>query len=390
MRCKLLSSAIAMAAFVALSGCSGEAGTGQMPPPPEVSVAAVLVKDIDPWDEFTGNLEAVESVALHPRVNGYIERVGYTEGSEIAKGQVLFTIDPRSYRAALARAEAELESARAAAALARVEIERARKLADARAISIGELDQRKAALDAAEAGVRAAQAAVDAAALDLEFTEVRSPIAGRAGRAMVTAGNLVSPETLLTTIVSIDPVHVYFESDERIFLAYEAAARAGGAKNARDARRPVRVGLAGETGYPHKGELDFVDNRVDPATGTLRARAVLPNPDRALTPGLFARVQLLAGKPFPAMLIDEKAVLTDQDRKYVYVVGEDGTAQRRDVRLGRTVEGLRVVESGLADGDRVIVHGVQKVFFPGMPVQARPIAMGDPPPAPAAPGAAPQ
>lgn len=387
MRRKLLSSAIAMAVLVVLSGCNGEAGSGHMPPPPEVSAASVLIKDIEPWDEFTGNLEAVESVALRPRVNGYIERIGYTEGSEVTKGQVLFVIDQRSYRAALARAQAELESARAAAALARIEIERARRLADARAISIGEFDQRKTALEAAEAGARAAQAAVDSAALELEFTEVRAPIAGRAGRALVTAGNLVSPESLLTTIVSIDPVHVYFESDERIFSAYQAATRKNGAGNARP---PVRVGLAGETGYPHAGELDFVDNRVDPATGTLRARAVLPNADRALTPGLFARVQLLAGKPFPAMLIDDKAVLTDQDRKYVYVVAEDGTAQRRDVRLGRMVEGLRAIESGLAEGDRVIVHGVQKIFFPGMPVQARMIAMGDPPPAPTAPGAAPQ
>lgn len=361
-------------ALAVLAGCGSEAAPeAQMPPPPEVSVAPVLARDVRQWDEFTGRIEAVETVELRPRVSGYIERVDYVEGGEVRKGDVLFVIDQRSYRAALARAEAELARARAQADLARSEVARARKLADSRMISTEELDQRRAALARAEAAVHAAQAVVEVAALDLEFTQVRAPISGRAGRALVTAGNLVSTEpnaTLLTTIVSLDPVHVYFEGDEQTSLRHAA----------RQGDNAVQVGLAGDDDYPHQGVLDFIDNRVDPATGTLRARAVLPNPDGSLTPGLFARVRLIDDRSTPALLIDDRSVLTDQDRKYVYVVDDEGRALRKDVRLGRLIDGLRVVESGLAPDDRVIVHGVQKVFFPGMPVQARIIAMGDPPP----------
>ena len=177
-------------------------------------------------------------------------------------------------------------------------------------------------------------------------------------------------------------MHVYFESDEQTYLRYNAMARHGERQGSRDARNPVRVGLASDVGYPHEGVMDFVDNQVDPTTGTIRARAVLPNAERVFTPGLFARVQLLGSGTFRAVLIDDKAVLTDQDRKYVYVVGADGRALRKDIQLGRLVDGLRVVQSGLEPGDKVIVHGVQKVFFPGMPVQAQAIAMGDPPPTP--------
>jgi len=216
--------------------------------------------------------------------------------------------------------------------------------------------------------------------LDLQFTQVRSPIDGRAGRAMVTEGNLAQADsTLLTTLVSQDPMYVYFESDEQSFLRYQELARKGERENNKN---PVRVGLASEQGYPHAGTVDFIDNQVDPATGTIRARAVLPNPDRVFTPGLFARVQLEGSAEFKAMLIDDKAVLTDQDRKYVYVLGPKNTAVRKDVVLGRTIGGLRVVEKGLAANDKVIVHGVQKVFFPGMPVSPKQIAMGDPAPAP--------
>jgi multidrug efflux system membrane fusion protein len=374
---------IAMLASAATAGCRGEAATGSMPPPPEVSVATVLVKNVRPWDEFTGHIEAVETVELRPRVSGYIERVNYEEGGEVKKGDVLFVIDQRTYRAELARVEAELARATTQAGLARSEVVRAKKLADARAISTEELDQRNSALAQAEANIRAAQSAVDVALLDLEFTEVRAPISGRAGRALVTPGNLVSTQpnaTLLTTIVSLDPVYVYFEGDERSYLRYNAMSRNGERVSSRDARNPVRVGLAGDTGYPYEGEMDFMDNQVNRDTGTIRARAVLPNPDRVFTPGLFARVQLAGSDTFLATLIDDKAVLTDQDRKYVYVVGENASAERRDVRLGRMIDGLRVVEAGLEPGDRVIVHGVQKVFMPGMPVDAEVIAMGDPPP----------
>jgi multidrug efflux system membrane fusion protein len=227
--------------------------------------------------------------------------------------------------------------------------------------------------------VRAAEAAVASARLDLQFTEVRSPINGRAGRALVTEGNLAqADQTLLTTVVSQDPMYVYFDSDEQSFLRYAELAR----KGERDGtRNPVRIGLANETGYPHAGTVDFVDNQLDPNTGSIHARAVIPNPDRVLTPGLFARVQLQGSGRFTAMLVDDKAVLTDQDRKYVYVLGPHNVAQRKDIVTGRMIDGLRVVESGLAPQDKVIVHGVQKVFFPGMPVQPKTIAMGAPPPA---------
>jgi multidrug efflux system membrane fusion protein len=367
-----------------LAGCSGQADPQQqMPPPPEVSVAEVLVREVNHWDEFTGRIDAVHNVSLMPRVSGYIERVNFVEGGEVKKGEVLFVIDQRTYRAALARAEAELERARSQENLARSELERARKLAEVKAISIEALEQKSAMLAQAGAGAQAARAAVDSARLDLAFTEVRAPVAGRAGRAMVTVGNLAQADaTLLTTIVSLDPVYVYFESDERSWLRYVEMERKGERKNGSN---PVRVALADDSGFPYTGTLDFMDNQVDPNTGTVRARALLPNPERRFIPGLFARVQLLGSGTYDALLVDDKAVLTDQDRKFVYVVGEDGLAQRRDVRAGRMVDGLRVITSGLQAGDRVIVHGVQKVFFPGMPVQAQQIAMGDPPSPPNAP-----
>lgn len=371
-------------AAAVLAGCGSHAATEGHMPPAEVSAAPVLVERVSPWDEFTGRIEAVETVELRPRVGGYIERVDYKEGDEVNKGDVLFVIDQRSYRADLARAEAELARARSHAELTAGEARRAETLAQSKVISVEQYEQRRAAAAEALAQLRAAEAARDLARLNLEFTLVRAPIAGRAGRALVTAGNLVGPEqgSVLTTIVALDTVHVYFEADEQTYLRYAAQARSGDKRSAAGGN-PVRVGLAGDEGYPHEGVLDFIDNQVNPGTGTIRARAVLSNAQRVFTPGLFARVQLLGGEPYRALLIDDKAVLTDQDRKYVYVVGEGDIALRKDVVLGARVDGLRVVKAGLAPGDRVIVHGVQKVFFPGMPVQAQAVAMGDPPPLPA-------
>ncbi|MFC5577533.1 efflux RND transporter periplasmic adaptor subunit [Lysobacter niabensis] len=364
---------------LAIAGCGSQASTGAgVPPPPEVSVANVLSKQVRQWDDFTGRVAAVESVELRPRVSGYVQRVAYEEGQEVNKGDLLFEIDPRPYRAALDRAQANLERARSEARLAQAQDVRAQALIEAQAISREEFETRKATTSGSNAAVRAAEAAVAAAQLDLQFTQVRSPINGRAGRAVVTEGNLAQADaTLLTTVVSQDPVFVYFESDEQSFLRYNEMARKG---ERSDTRNAVRVGLAGETGYPHLGTVDFVDNQVDPRTGTIRARAVLKNPDRLFTPGLFARVQLEGSGDFKAMLIDDKAVLTDQDRKYVYVLGPKNAAVRKDIVLGRSIDGLRVVESGLASADKVIVHGVQKVFFPGMPVSPKQVAMGAPPP----------
>lgn len=373
---------------LAIAGCNSDAAPNAAPPPPAVSVAQVLNKKVAQWDEFTGRIAAVETVDLRPRVSGYIERVNYAEGQEVAKGDVLFVIDQRSYRAELARAEADLARARSQAELGRSEAARAGKLAAARAISTEEFDQRKAAAAQAAANVRAAQAALDIARLNMEYTQVRAPIAGRASRAQVTAGNLAqADQTLLTTIVSQDEVYVYFESDEQSFLRYNALARSGERPDSSQARVPVRVGLASDEDFPYEGVVDFVDNRVDPQTGTIRSRAVLDNRRRIFTPGLFARVRVLGAGARSALLIDPKAVLTDQDRKYVYVLGEGNTAQRRDIVLGRQAEGLQVVASGLKKDDQVIVHGVQKIFFPGMPVQPQPIDMGAPSLAVAAAGA---
>ncbi|MFC3286137.1 efflux RND transporter periplasmic adaptor subunit [Litchfieldella rifensis] len=367
--------------FVLLTGCDTQAdGAQQQPPPPEVSVAEVVVKDVRFWDEYTGHIEAVETVELRPRVSGYIERINYTEGQVVDKGDVLFVIDQRPYRAELARAEADLQRAQARAELARAEAARAETLAQTRAISREELDQRRAAAAEAEADVLAARAVVETASLNMEYTEVRAPIAGRTGRALVTAGNLVSDTTPLTSIVSLDQVHVHFFADEQSYLRYGAMERSGERPSSREERTPVRVGLASDIGYPYEGEVDFVDNQLDSSAGTILMRAVLDNRDGRFAPGMFARVQLRGQGSDDAMLVDDKAVLTDQDRKYVYVVDDQGVAVRKDIELGRITDGLRVIESGLEPGDRVVVRGAQRIFFPGMPVAAQSVDMSVPQP----------
>lgn len=358
-----------------LSGCGSavaEHAAGG-PPPAEVDVATVVAKSVHPWDDFTGRIAAVETVELRPRVSGYIEKVAFSEGQDVRKGDLLFVIDQRPYQAQLAWNQAQLERARSDAKLAETQMTRANALIEAKAISREDFEARTAGNAAAIAAVRAAEASLVTARLNLQYTEVRAPISGRASRAMVTVGNLAQADTtVLTSLVSQEPMYVYFDSDEATYLRYQ--------QNSRDTHNsggnPVRVGLADENGYPHAGTLDFVDNQVDPGTGTIRARAVLPNADHRLTPGLFARVQLQASTASSALLIDDKAVLTDQDRKYVYVLSPEQTAQRRDIRLGRMVEGLRVVEKGLNENDIVVVDGVQRIFFPGMPLKANVVAMG--------------
>jgi multidrug efflux system membrane fusion protein len=390
---KLLSSFLFLVAIGVLLAACGQGQEARQPagdpPPAVVSVAKVEVRKVMQWDEFIGRIEATDSVEIRPRVSGFIDSVRYKEGSEVKKGDILFVIDQRPYRAALDRAEAELAQARAQAALSKSEAARAQKLLESRVISQEEHDQRIANEQQANAAVQAAAAAVETARLNLDFTEVRSPINGRAGEAMVTAGNLVQTDpspTLLTTVVSLDPVYVVFEGDEQTYLRYGEMARRGERPSARDRRVPVMVGLSNEDGFPHEGHVDFVDNQLNPATGTIRARAVLDNKDRIFTPGLFARVKLPGSGEFPAALVDEKAILTDQDRKFVYVLGPDNRALRRDIKLGRSAEGLRIVTEGLGPEDQVVVHGVQKIFFPGMPVVPQTIRMGDPPPAPQGPG----
>jgi RND family efflux transporter MFP subunit len=361
-----------------LTACSSEAAQAAAavtPAAPQVSVAEVLQRDITDFHEFTGRIEAVERVELRPRVSGYIQSVSFREGAEVRKGDVLFVIDPRPYDAALKKSRAELARAESAGRQAQSERERAVKLLALRALSQEEFDARTAGSEKADADVQAAQAAVDAAELDLDFTRVRAPISGVVGRADITTGNFVtSGATLLTLLVSIDPVYVRFEGDEAAYLrqtqfAREQARSPGGSKP-----QSVWVGLANEEGYPHQAAMVFTDNELDSATGTIRARARLHNRDRLFTPGLFARVKLGEGASYPAVLIEDSAVGTDQTRRYVYVVKADNSIEYREVEIGPLHEGLRVVRKGLVKGEHIVVNGLQRVR-PGAVITPQQVAM---------------
>ncbi|HIF6270662.1 TPA: efflux RND transporter periplasmic adaptor subunit [Raoultella ornithinolytica] len=361
-----------------LASCDNSAAQNAAPQAPAVSAADVVVKSISQWDSFNGRIEAVESVQLRPRVSGYIEKVNYTDGQEVKKGEVLFTIDDRTYRAALEQAQATLARAKTQASLARSEASRTDKLIHTNVVSREEWEQRRSAATQAQADIQAAQAAVDAAQLNLDFTKVTAPIDGRASRALITSGNLVTAgdsASVLTTVVSQKTVYVYFDVDESTYHHYQNLARSGQGAASNHLALPVEIGLVGEDGYPHQGKVDFLDNQLTPSTGTIRMRALLDNTQRQFIPGLFARVRLPGSAEFQATLIDDKAVLTDQDRKYVYIVDKDGKAQRRDIKPGRLAAGLRIVQQGLNPGDKVIVEGLQKVFMPGMPVNAKTVAM---------------
>lgn len=384
-----------IATFSWLVGCGG-GGAGPDaqqagPPPADVSVAQVLKKQVSEWDDFSGRVEATDTVELKPRVSGYLAGIHFREGSEVKKGDLLFSIDDREYRAAHLSAKANLDRANARAQLAQTNFARSERLAKAKAASQEELQVADAERLQASADQASAQAALDQADLNLEFTKVRAPIAGRIGQALVREGNLVNAaQTTLATLVSLDQVYVYFEGDEQLYLRYQTMARAGSRPSSRDSRSPVRVGLSNEQGYPHEGEMDFIDNQLNPTTGTIRARALLDNKDRVFTPGLFARLQLMGSDEFEARLIHDLSVLTDQDRKFVYVVGPNSIALRKEVVLGREIDGLRVVESGLEDSDLVVVNGTRKIFFPGMPLKIFKVPMDQPlltPPAAAPPSA---
>ena len=341
-------------------------------PPPEVTVAPAVDKVVTDWDEFTGHFEAVQSVEVRPRVSGFVQRVSFAEGATVHAGDPLFVIDARPYEAEAARAEAVLEQARTREQLAGMELDRAKRLVTTQAISREELDSRTSAQAEATAAVRAAEAALKTARLNLEWTTVRAPITGRASRAEITVGNLVQAgppaATLLTTIVSLDPIYVYFDTDEQAYLRY-AAGTLGGA-SARATGRSVSVGLSGETGFPHEGTLDFVDNRVDNTAGTIRLRAVLPNKGQLFTPGLFARVRLDGNQHRPTTLVQDQSIGTDQDRKFVLVLKPDSTVEYRAITIGRIVDGLRVVQSGLKPGENVVINGLLRVR-PGMKVTAK-------------------
>ncbi|RLT99276.1 efflux RND transporter periplasmic adaptor subunit [Ketobacter sp.] len=354
-----------------LAGCNNNLEATEMttPPPPAVDVAELSTQSVTLWDAFTGHVAATESVALRPRVSGYIDAIHFQEGELVEQGQLLFVIDPRPYQAQERAAQAGLQRAESVLSLARSEAQRARSLFQRRAISQEELDQRLATQAGAEAGLAAARAELDSAQLDLEFTRVTAPIRGRVSRAQITQGNLATADqTLLTTLVSVDPVFVYFEIDQATY--YQSQQQ--GYQNQPDEQAffgpgdEIRVGLTGEPGFPHRAVLDFVDNQLNRQTGTLQYRARLANPGGRFKPGQFARVEIPIEHLHQALLVDQKAVMTDQDRRFVYVVGADNTVARRDVQTRHRVQGKLVIEQGLSAGDRVIVNGLQRIPVAGV------------------------
>lgn len=363
-------------------GCSSTAAQPAAPPAPSVTVAAVVEREVTEWDEFTGRIEAIRSVDVRPRVSGYIDRVSFTEGSFVRAGQQLFHIDPRPFQAEVDRLRAELARARVSVTRAESERDRAGRLRAQDAIAQEEHDRRVSAAEESLASTAAVEAALRAAELELEFTRVTAPINGRVGRAIVTEGNLVSTgpgeATLLTTIVSVDPVYAYFRADEQIFLRYSEAARtrAGHRIGSRLdlASRPIRMAISSDEGFPREGQLDFLDNQLDTDTGSIVGRAVFSNPDRDLTPGLFVRLRIAGNGTHRSLLVRDDAIGTDLDKKYVYTVGADGKVAYRAVTLGPIVDGLRVVRSGLTAGEHVIVAGLQRVR-PGVDVQSTLVSM---------------
>lgn len=361
-----LAIAAVLFASLAAAACSrAESKQASLPPPaPAVTVATADAGNVTDFDDFTGRFEAVSRVELRPRVSGYIDEVRFVEGKEVNKGEVLFVIDQRPYRIELQRAQSELARIKSQAALALSESQRAEKLLASRAISQEERDQRVSQNSQALSDIASAQAAVDAAKLNLEFTQVTSPIAGRVSRAVVTAGNYVTAgSNVLTSVVSLDPIYVSFDGDEQSFLKYQnrvsGAGFGAGAVNGA-APGPVFVGLANEDGFPHQGKLNFLDNALDPTTGTIHVRALLDNHDRRFTPGLFARVRLPGSEGYQATLVPDAAVATDQDRRYVLVVGQDDTVEYRAVELGAMQDDRRIVRTGLKPGERVVVSGLQR------------------------------
>jgi RND family efflux transporter MFP subunit len=357
--------AFAAGAFL-LAGCgkSGAAQMQQAPPPPVVTVAPVEQREITEWSEFTGRTEAVESVEVRPRVSGHIQEVRFQSGQLVKKGDVLFVIDPRWYQAEFDRRQGEYLQAEAHLANARRDAERAVRLLASKAISSEQADATQTQSQEAQAALLAAKAVLESARLDLEFTQVRAPIDGRVSRALLTAGNYVSgiagAASLLTTIVSVDPIYVYADVDENSLLKFNKLANKGD-------RVPVDLALADEDDFPRRGAVESFDNKLDPNTGTILLRAVFPNPDGRIVPGLFARIRVPMSARYDALLVDEAAIGTDQARKFVLALGGKNTAEYRQITLGPEIDGRRVVRSGLQPGEKIIVNGLQRAR-PGMPV----------------------
>jgi RND family efflux transporter MFP subunit len=341
------------------------------PPAPNVSVSVPLQRDVTDWDDYVGRFEAVQDVEIKPRISGTVQNVLFREGIEVRQGQVLFVIDPRPYRAALAQAQADAAKAQALVANARTELARAQKLIEAEAISREEFETKQANLRSAVATVGSAQANVDAKTLDLSFTTVRSPITGRVSDKRVSVGSFVSGgTTVLTRVISVNPIRFGFDGAESFYLKYVRQARTGERGSSRYTPNPVDIQLADEKGYRWHGLMKFVDNAIDPQSGTIRAYAEVANPDGFLVPGMFGRARLLGSGTYRAMLVPDEAIVTDQTRRFVYVVGRDGKTVQRPVETGPMVEGLRVIKTGIAPTEKVVIDGLARLQ-PAMAVKAK-------------------
>ncbi len=367
--------ALAVFALYSSAGHSRAKPQAASPPAlPEVQVAEVIHRPLREWQEFSGRLQAVNTVEVRPRVSGYVDRVAFADGARVKKGQLLFQIDPRPFQAEVERLVAERTRSVSDLELAKANRARAERLISAHAISREEYERQVAAEASAQGALGSIDASLQEARLNREFTEVRAPIDGHVSRAIITAGNLVTSASQMTTLVSDDPVYVYFDADEQTYLRYakakhEHAPASGGASD-------VYIGLVDEDGYPHPAQVDFIDNQVDPATGTIRARAALANPDGRYTPGLFARVRLIGGEDQDSVLIEDRAVGTDLSKKFVLTLTKDNRIEYRLVQLGPQINGLRVVKEGLAPNELIVVNGLQHVR-PGQSVAATRVAMSD-------------
>jgi RND family efflux transporter MFP subunit len=387
---RLFTLAASAALCLIVVNCSKSANKGA--PPLPVNVVTVIEKEVNEWDEFTGRLDPVESVEIRPRVSGYITEIHFEAGVIVKKGALLYVIDPRPYQADFDRAAAEVDRMDAQLKLAQIELNRAKELRDKNTISASEFDQKAAGFQGSAAAKSSAEAAKNSAALNLEFTQIKSPIDGRVSDARITLGNLVQPgagpESVLTTVVSVDPIYAKVDADENAILKYVKLSEEGKRVSARTEKIPAWVELGNETDFPHQGYVDFVDNRLDPSTGTVRARVVLKNWDpNLITPGFFVRTRVAGATPYRAALVADKVISSQQGLKYAFVVKPDGTIERRNLETGSLFEGKRIVKSGLKDGEKVVSTRLQ-LLQPGMkvtPVAEEPPAGGPDAKASAAP-----